>query len=174
LDAVSLERCNEDLLKLDLEAFLNDKDFYQQLGLPYRRGILLYGRPGTGKTSLVNAIASELSRDLYMINLKEIDSDASLNAIFNSIPPNQIIVVEDCDTQSRGFGALGKGGGIDGSFSLATFLANLDGHCLAPGNIIILTTNHPEMLDPAIVRPGRMDLKIEMGYCSHYQIQKMY
>ncbi|KAK9702977.1 hypothetical protein K7432_010975 [Basidiobolus ranarum] len=202
LSTVCLDRSNEVLLKHDLDTFLSDKDFYQRIGLPYRRGILLYGKPGTGKTSLINAISSELNRDLYFINLKEIDSDSALNTAFNSVPANQIIVLEDCDTQSKvlharkhvsstdefmkilgpgiGFGSgesSNKVGGAEGffrPFSLSTFLANLDGHSLSDGNIIIMTTNHPELLDPAVIRPGRMDLKIELGYCSHYQIQNMY
>ncbi|KAK9762072.1 hypothetical protein K7432_012532 [Basidiobolus ranarum] len=202
LNTVCLDKVNEVLLKHDLDTFLSDKDFYQRIGLPYRRGILLYGKPGTGKTSLINAISSELNRDLYFINLKEIDSDSALNSAFNSVPANQIIVLEDCDTQSKVLHArkhissedefmkrlgpgirLGSGessnkvGGVEGffkPFSLSTFLANLDGHSLSDGNIIIMTTNHPELLDPAVIRPGRMDLKIELGYCTHYQIQNMY
>ncbi|ORY00989.1 P-loop containing nucleoside triphosphate hydrolase protein [Basidiobolus meristosporus CBS 931.73] len=197
LDTVCLDKSNEDLLKHDLETFLADKEFYQRIGLPYRRGILLYGNPGTGKTSLVNAISSQLNRDLYFINLKEIENDAGLNSAFNSVPANQIIVLEDCDTQSRVLHArkhasskdelmrmlgpnldsstkLGSGEGFFKPFTLSTFLANLDGHSLSEGNIIIMTTNHPELLDPAVIRPGRMDLKIELGYCTHYQIQRMY
>ncbi|KAK9711683.1 hypothetical protein K7432_007672 [Basidiobolus ranarum] len=202
LSTVCLDESNEVLLKHDLDTFLSDKDFYQRIGLPYRRGILLHGKPGTGKTSLINAISSELNRNLYFINLKEIDSDSALNTAFNSVPANQIIVLEDCDTQSKVLHArkpissedefmkkLGPGvgigsgessnkvGGAEGFFklfSLSTFLANLDGHSLSDGNIVIMTTNHPELLDPAVVRPGRMDLKIELGYCTHYQIQNMY
>ncbi|KAK9762803.1 hypothetical protein K7432_011118 [Basidiobolus ranarum] len=202
LRTVCLDKSNEELLKHDLDTFVSDKDFYQRIGLPYRRGILLYGKPGTGKTSLINAISSELNRNLYFINLKEIDSDSALNSAFNSVPANQIVVLEDCDTQSKilharkhisskdefmqilgpgvgfGKGDLGnKVGGAEGffkPFSLSTFLANLDGHSLSDGNIIIMTTNHPELLDPAVIRPGRMDLKIELGYCTHYQIQNMY
>lgn len=59
-------------------------------------------------------------------------------------------------------------------FSLATMLTVLDGHTLQEGIVFIMTTNHLEVLDPAVVRPGRMDLCLELGYCTHYQIQKMF
>lgn len=69
--------------------------------MPYRRGILLYGKPGTGKTSLINAISAHLNRDLYFLNLKSIKQDNELSAAFSGVPSNQIIVLEDVDTMTR-------------------------------------------------------------------------
>ncbi|CAB4480610.1 uncharacterized protein OCT59_012520 [Rhizophagus irregularis] len=203
LDSVALNESQENLLKKELETFANDKSFYERIGVPYRRGILLYGKPGTGKTSLINAISSQLSRDIYYLNLKDIKNDNELNAAFSGVPGNQIIVLEDVDTQSK---VLHKRTSNSGSFnsslsslmksfdksddnsdddnkvkidafaefSLSTFLGCLDGHILAEGNIIIMTTNHVEHLDPACIRPGRMDVQLNLGYCTHYQIEKMY
>ncbi|RGB42339.1 P-loop containing nucleoside triphosphate hydrolase protein, partial [Rhizophagus diaphanus] len=172
LDSVALNESQENLLKKELETFANDKSFYERIGVPYRRGILLYGKPGTGKTSLINAISSQLSRDIYYLNLKDIKNDNELNAAFSGVPGNQIIVLEDVDTQSKVLHKLK----IDAfaEFSLSTFLGCLDGHILAEGNIIIMTTNHVEHLDPACIRPGRMDVQLNLGYCTHYQIEKMY
>ncbi|CAG8517979.1 19377_t:CDS:2 [Dentiscutata erythropus] len=76
-------------------------NFIKKIGVPYRRGFLLYGKPGTGKTTLINIISSYLSRDLYYLNLKEIKNDNDMSAAFSSVPPNQIIVLEDVDTQSN-------------------------------------------------------------------------
>ncbi|GBC45622.2 mitochondrial chaperone BCS1 isoform X2 [Rhizophagus irregularis DAOM 181602=DAOM 197198] len=59
-------------------------------------------------------------------------------------------------------------------FSLSAFLACLDGHIISEGNIIIMTTNHIDFLDPACIRPGRMDVHLELGYCTHYQLNKMF
>src|SRR5204862_1346938 len=101
LDTVALDESQEKLLKKELETFVNDKDFYGRTGIPYRRGILLYGKPGTGKTSLINAISSQLSRDIYYLNLKMIENDCQLSALFSSVPPNQIIVLEDVDAQTN-------------------------------------------------------------------------
>ncbi|RGB24765.1 P-loop containing nucleoside triphosphate hydrolase protein, partial [Rhizophagus diaphanus] len=183
LDTVALDETYEKLLKKELETFVNDKEFYQRIGMPYRRGILLYGKPGTGKTSLINAISSQLARDIYYLNLKTISDDNELSAAFSSVPANQIIVLEDVDTQSK---VLHKRTRKDSSlitaiestgfskFSLSTFLGCLDGNILSEGNIIIMTTNHVEHLDPACIRPGRMDVHLDLGYCTHYQIKKMY
>ncbi|RIA81311.1 P-loop containing nucleoside triphosphate hydrolase protein, partial [Glomus cerebriforme] len=186
LDAVALDESYEKLLKKELQTFVNDKSFYERIGMPYRRGILLYGKPGTGKTSLINAISSQLSRDIYYLNLKNILDDNKLSAAFSSVPANQIIVLEDVDTQSKilhkresssfinSIEYIGKKGENststdkkDGNgkstgpsfadFSLSTFLGCLDGSILNEGMIIIMTTNHIEHLDPACIRPGRMD-----------------
>lgn len=192
LDSVALDEKNEVLLNKELEMFINDKEFYERVGMPYRRGILLYGKPGTGKTSLINAIASHLTRDIYFLNLKKIKDDNELSTLFSSVPSNQMIVLEDVDTQSSvllkrnykpllNFKKKNKNKetnlkeNIDyGDFSLSTFLNCLDGHILSEGILIIMTTNHVECLDPACIRPGRMDLHLELGYCTHYQIEKLF
>ncbi|CAB4427535.1 unnamed protein product [Rhizophagus irregularis] len=195
LDSIALDESQENLLKKELETFVNDKSFYERIGMPYRRGILLYGKPGTGKTSLINAISSQLSRNIYYLNLKNIKNDNELSAAFSEVPENQIIVLEDVDTQSKVLHKRTKNSKssktsnksddkskddkVDkedkfSDFSLSTFLGCLDGHILADGNIIIMTTNHVEHLDPACIRPGRMDVRLNLGYCTHYQIKKMY
>ncbi|CAI2177070.1 16292_t:CDS:2 [Funneliformis geosporum] len=185
LDTVALDEPLELLLSKELETFVNDKSFYERIGMPYRRGILLYGKPGTGKTSLVNAISSQLSRDIYYLNLKNIKDDNDLSAAFSGVPPNNLIVLEDVDTQSKVLHKRTENSSNSDSdkkskseeklrFSLSTFLGYLDGHVLAEGNIIIMTTNHVEFLDPACIRPGRMDVHLELGYCTHYQIKKMF
>ncbi|CAG8501238.1 7796_t:CDS:2 [Ambispora gerdemannii] len=201
LETVALDENYEKLLNKELNTFVNDKDFYARIGMPYRRGILLYGRPGTGKTSLINAISAHLNRDLYFINLKNVKLDNELSSAFSGVPPNQIIVLEDIDTMSKvvhkrarnskpavfsvlpedssNSGDGDKTSGTSGpsyssNFSLSTFLSCLDGHILSEGNIIIMTTNHVEQLDPAVIRPGRMDVRLDLGYCTHYQINKMY
>ncbi|CAH1766324.1 14441_t:CDS:2 [Entrophospora sp. SA101] len=195
LDTVALDETQEQLIRKELDTFTTDKEFYHKIGMPYRRGILLYGKPGTGKTSLINAISSQLNRDLYYLNLKNVFDDNELNAAFSSIPANQIVVLEDVDTQSKVLhkrtpgtvdetvkrkpeennnNSGAKVGNGFSSFSLSTFLGCLDGHIMSEGNFIIMTTNHVEALDPACIRPGRMDVHLNLEYCTHYQIKKMY
>ncbi|KAJ1547795.1 hypothetical protein HK096_011215 [Nowakowskiella sp. JEL0078] len=375
IDSVALDIKQEELLHRDLETFHHDKQFYERMGLPYRRGYLFSGKPGTGKTSLINAISFTYGRDIYSLNLKEISDDSSLQSSFASVPKNSIIVLEDVDAQSAvvhsrerrfelrkaiqssqlaemrneeerkrklkekqkiikqkkkdaekakklsilkkkkekkeakkkaalemklkkkekerqkkllqkekekkkkekgevnaddetaeeeeeeedeeeseeeqeeseeeqeeseeeqdeevkedesdgesksgklkmlnfvddddvsslpdtvigpspfsGFGSGGFSGGAGGfgsssggmmgsskdmsSFfgriTLSALLNCLDGHSLAEGVIIVLTSNHPEILDPALIRPGRIDLHLKLGYCTRYQLASMY
>ncbi|RIA85360.1 P-loop containing nucleoside triphosphate hydrolase protein [Glomus cerebriforme] len=189
LDSIALDEKQEILLKKELDTFVKNKNFYKLIGMPYKRGILLSGKPETGKTSLINAISSYLSRDIYFLNLKLIENDLQLNALFSSVPSNQLIVLEDVDAQSEILlnrdirlnnksildkQKVEKEDSETATFSLPTFLSCLDGHIVSEGTIIIMTTNHINFLDPACIRSGRMDLQLELGYCTHYQIKKMY
>ncbi|TPX48588.1 hypothetical protein SeLEV6574_g01936 [Synchytrium endobioticum] len=233
LSSVALDQPQEELLKRDLETFLADREFYARIGLPYRRGYLFSGKPGTGKTSLINALSATFDRDLYYINLKDVKDDNALQSCFSTVPKNSIIVFEDIDAQSpivhtrekrfafarqakqekklsaltnkssddgstdNGKSADGESDVDDGtsfgmfgparppgfggklaellsSVSLSTLLNCLDGYAMHEGTIIIMTSNHPEVLDPALVRPGRIDTHLELGYCTHYQLQHMY
>ncbi|KAJ2992679.1 hypothetical protein HDV02_002905 [Globomyces sp. JEL0801] len=100
LSAVSLDKPQEKILKKDLETFMKDREFYVRMGMPYRRGYLFSGKPGTGKTSLIHAISAAYKRNLYYINLKEIKNDANLQSAFSNIAKNSIAVLEDVDAQS--------------------------------------------------------------------------
>ncbi|KAI9022011.1 P-loop containing nucleoside triphosphate hydrolase protein, partial [Hyaloraphidium curvatum] len=186
LRSVALDRAQEDVLLRDLERFAGDREFYAKIGMPYRRGYLFSGPPGTGKTSLVQAISATYGRDLYYLNLKEIKDDAMLQSAFSNVPKNSIIVLEDVDAQStiepafrrkRKSGPSNKKGlGLSDFFgpTLSALLNCLDGYSTNEGLVVIMTSNHPELLDPALVRPGRIDLHLELGYATHYQLQRMY
>lgn len=182
LDTVALCPKNEALIHEDLNSFKSNKPFYKRIGFPYRRGYLLHGPPGTGKTSLVFAIASELKRDLYFMNLSYIDSDSELFQAFANVPPNSIVVFEDVDTMSTSLHKRQKSqppliqenGEDSRKFNLSTFLSILDGHTLEDGIMFIMTTNHKERLDPAIIRPGRMDIHLDLTYATWYQMRRIY
>ncbi|KAI9484672.1 P-loop containing nucleoside triphosphate hydrolase protein [Zychaea mexicana] len=191
LQTVALCPKSEALIAKDLETFVQNKGFYKRIGAPYVRGYLLHGKPGTGKTSLIFAIASFLKRHLYFMNLSYIDSDSELSKAFASVPANSIVVFEDIDTMTttlhrrtgveRAMHAIGSEKQDNNNnnkrqhrFNLSTFLSILDGHTLEEGIIFIMTSNHPKVLDPAIIRPGRMDVHLDLTFATHYQMRRMY
>lgn len=153
----------------DLERFVRRKDYYKKVGKAWKRGYLLYGPPGTGKSSLIAAMANYLSFDIYDLELSSIYSNSDLRNILLSTTNKSIVVIEDIDcsvqTQDRQ-----NGGGDDGSskLTLSGILNFIDGLWSSSGDerIIIFTTNHKDRLDPALLRPGRMDVHINLSYCT--------
>ncbi|CAG8752453.1 11693_t:CDS:2 [Gigaspora margarita] len=140
LETVALDEVQENLLKIELDPFVNDKEFYEKTGLLYHCGFLFYRRPGTRKTSLINTISSHLFCDLYYINLNNIRNDNEISAVFSSVLSNQIIVLEDVDAQSnvlykrcsddfQGVSSFKKFNETE--ISLSNFLRCLDGHVIS-------------------------------------------
>jgi mitochondrial chaperone BCS1 len=150
----------------DLDRFLKSRDLYRQRGIPWRRGYLLYGPPGTGKSSLIQAIASHYDRQLVSLSLTDMDDSALLRA-WSEITATSIVALEDIDSVFSGRQPLGE-------LSFSALLNTLDGAGAVEGSITILTTNHREQLDPALIRPGRCDREFELGYLSAETCAKMF
>ncbi|WCJ24995.1 P-loop containing nucleoside triphosphate hydrolases superfamily protein [Euphorbia peplus] len=162
----------------DLDRFLGRKDFYRKIGKAWKRGYLLYGPPGTGKSSLIAAMANYLKFDVYDLELGSIFSDSDLRKAMLDIKRKSITVIEDidCNTgiQKRSKPPLPCKSDDEPTyakeqqFSLSGLLNCIDGLWSSSGEerIIVFTTNHKEVLDPALLRPGRMDMHIHMSYCT--------
>lgn len=185
LESVILKSGEKEHLVSDIERFRNSRKRYRELGVPYHRGYLLYGPPGTGKTSLVSALANKFGMSLYAINLTEF-SDKSLRKATNDVPENSVILLEDIDCMKTGnrrteASEASKGAPPDKSgvssllgVTLSGLLNVMDGFH-APENVIfVMTTNHVETLDPALLRPGRIDYKLYMGEASKSQKVELY
>jgi chaperone BCS1 len=189
LDSVILKPGEKEHIMQDLERFRASRGRYRRLGVPYHRGYLLYGPPGTGKTSLVSALGARFGMSIYMVNLTEL-SDRSLKSAMNDVPENSVILFEDIDcmkagnrraesdewrekqTISIGTGKSESAGGYN--VTLSGLLNVLDGFH-APENVIfVMTTNKVEALDPALLRPGRIDYRLFMGEASESQRVKLY
>jgi len=176
LDTVILDEQKKKALVEDIKDFLDPETraWYSQRGIPYRKGYLLYGPPGTGKSSLSLAIAGACDLDIYILNISSLD-DSSLGKLFTELPANCVVLVEDIDavnaTQSRQRGTVetgqyetGSNGKPQGKVSLSALLNVLDGVGSQEGRVLIMTTNHTDRLDAALIRPGRVDIKLELGY----------
>jgi chaperone BCS1 len=151
-----------------LNKFLSNRDAYKKADIPFRTGILLYGEPGSGKSSTALAIANELKMNVYIIALSSLLNDESLNDCFSGIPANSIIILEDIDVASA---VKERDGDDDKGVTMSGMLNVLDGFQSPPGVITIMTTNRKDVLDPAIIRPGRVDLEEELNCLDNQQLE---
>jgi chaperone BCS1 len=206
LEKVILKNDMNIQIKEDIRTFINSETFYHEMDHPYTRGYLLFGNPGTGKTSTIRAISNECKRHIHYISLNEIRSDRELNDLLSSINyKDTILVIEDIDAMSSitnrrkeekkeektfsdekleviekkleaiiGNGRSNVEFTSENKLTLSGILNSLDGVFSHEGRILIMTTNHPEVLDEALIRPGRVDRKFKFTDCDHYMIKKLY
>eukprot|EP00439_Symbiodinium_sp_Y106_P039985 s4385_g4.t2 len=144
----------------DLEWFLKDetRTFYAKHGIPYHRCYLLHGEPGTGKTSFMNSVAGHIQRNLCFIQMDKHMTDDTFRNAMTQLPALSMVVLEDVDAL---FTNHREADHNNSSLSFSGFLNCLDGLGAPDDVVIFMTTNHPDKLDPAVMRPGRIDLKAE-------------
>ncbi|XP_075673314.1 AAA-ATPase At2g18193-like isoform X2 [Castanea sativa] len=158
-------------VKDDLDRFVRRKELYKKVGKVWKRGYLLYGPPGTGKSSLIAAMANYLKFNIYDLNLSGGRySDADLRRTLLSTSNRSILVIEDidCGAQLEDREQENNSNTPFIKFTLSGLLNMIDGLWSSCGDerIIVVTTNHKEKLDPALLRPGRMDVHVHMSYCT--------
>ncbi|KAK6362975.1 hypothetical protein TWF730_000423 [Orbilia blumenaviensis] len=182
ISTISLDESTKSTLLQDVNEFLNPKSprWYANRGIPYRRGYLLHGPPGTGKTSLSFALGGLFGLPIYCLSLVDTGmTEDRLLACFGGLPNRCIVLLEDIDTVdiSRRRDSSGeKRGGEEQKtqMTLSGLLNAIDGVASHEGRILIMTTNHPEILDPALVRKGRVDLEVPFGLATKEQIINLF
>ncbi|KAJ0837388.1 putative AAA+ ATPase domain, ATPase, AAA-type, core, AAA-type ATPase domain-containing protein [Helianthus annuus] len=168
-DTLAIEPNVKAMVKNDLDMFLESRDFYRKIGKAWKRGYLLYGPPGTGKSSMIAAIANYLKFDVYDLELTAVQSNSELRRLLLATANRSLLVVEDIDCSIELHDRAEEGSVSNRhKVTLSGFLNFIDGLWSSCGDqrIIIFTTNHKEKLDPALLRPGRMDVHINMSYCT--------
>lgn len=151
---------NQDIKNSVMNSILklkNKEKIYSRIGATQTLGILLYGPPGTGKSTFIAAIAHELKRNLYYLHLDEKNSRKLSKT--KEMLPNSILVIEDIDCSPA---VRNRKEEDSERTDLASILKMLDGASLPNNTIIFATTNNIEDLDPAIIRAGRFDLRVEL------------
>jgi mitochondrial chaperone BCS1 len=153
----------------DAENFTTKEGWYADRGIPWRRGYLWYGAPGCGKSSFAAALASRMNHSVCMLNLSAIASDEDLINAMRSQPEKSILLVEDVDA-----GFVERKGERETRITFSAFLNAIDGIAAPTGRILVMTTNHREKLDAALIRPGRIDMQIEFGLATEEQAARIF
>lgn len=174
------EGVGRDLLD-SIKKFEESKERHHELGLPHHMGILLFGVPGCGKSSLIHSLASETGRSIHYLNLGSLESDKELTDLVANGRDwsNTLLVLEDFDAsgitvkREPTTTAKGKKEKEKSPVTLSALLNVLDGIISPDGLITIATTNHPERLDEALLRSGRFDHTVELGLLGYGEMLEM-
>lgn len=177
-------------------------EFYDHRGIPYKIGALLEGLPGTGKTSLIGATAAYLKRHLILVKFDQIITASRFRDLFFNeeisvfdaatqetrsikLPiANRLYLIEEIDAlgdivhrrdeNKHGYNTYGDLSSVPDELTLAEILDVFDGNLQSPGRVMFITSNHAEKLDPALIRPGRIDLHLTFGYTDNETMQLAY
>ncbi|KAJ8474114.1 hypothetical protein ONZ51_g7432 [Trametes cubensis] len=197
MSSIVLEPGVKDMILADCKDFLASEDWYAERGIPFRRGYLLHGVPGSGKTSLIHSLAGELGLDIYVVSLSSKGmSDNTLTTLMGNVPSRCILLLEDLDaaftrgisrdetstgaptttssSSSSSSSAKNKDDNDGSTLSLSGLLNSLDGVAAAEGRLLFATTNHIERLDPALSRPGRMDVWVNFKHATKWQAEGIF
>ncbi|KAF4578402.1 hypothetical protein EYR36_000209 [Pleurotus pulmonarius] len=189
LSSIILPRGELDSIIEDAQDFIDSEDWYMEAGIPHRRGYLLYGPPGTGKSSTIYALAGELGLEIYTISLSsDYIDDSTLQAAASSMPKRSILLIEDIDCafasredeEDTLFAPpspfMHPNGVVPrrSAVTLSGLLNIIDGVDSEEGKFFIATTNYVDRLDAALIRPGRIDRKIEYRLATQEQAQALF
>lgn len=175
LGSVVLDQGVKEGIVTDVKDFIARQEWYAERGIPYRRGYLLFGPPGGGKSSFIHALAGELNFGIATINLSERGmADDKLAMMMQKLPARTIVLLEDADAAFVNRKQTESDGYSGATVTFSGLLNALDGLSAGEERIAFLTTNHIDRLDPALIRPGRVDMIIRVGEATRYQAGEMF
>lgn len=208
METVVLDREQKNRVLVDINEYLHPSTprWYANRGIPYRRGYLFHGPPGTGKSSLAWAIAGIFGLEIYCISLVDPTlTEEDLGMMFTSLPRRCVVLLEDIDSAglskrqedetvekpkpedeaatkigaevTRAIKCVRERGPTDKEnqgISLSGLLNAIDGVASHEGRVLLMTTNFPAKLDEALIRPGRVDMKIEFTNATRSQICELF
>jgi len=204
-DKIVLHGDDKSYLLEEVNHFIKEKQWHTDNGFPYKLGILLYGEPGCGKTSIIRLISYLTERNTHYLRLSQIKDENQFNELLkpkNISLENTVLVLEDIDCQElvhkrespnpkksgeptvsesaqaininlRGADTERKREPEKSPLNLDTLLNVMDGILTTPGQIVVMTTNRKDILDPALIRPGRVDVDLELKKCDSDMITQL-
>jgi len=169
LSTIYMDETIKQKLKSDITTFISEESEYDKFGIPYKRTYMITGVPGSGKTSIIKALCNEFERNLCILSInKDFDNSTILNG-FRNMRPKSFLLIEDIDCLFE------KREHKDNPLiTFSSFINLLDGVLYKHGLICFITTNHPERLDHAILRSGRMDMILKIDYPSKSDIMRLF
>jgi len=161
-------------VELDMKRFLSKdtRAWYDKRGIPYKRCYMFWGVPGTGKTSLITALAGRFRRNVCFLSAHHPKfTDEALKSALSRVPSRAIVVLEDIDSL---FDKDRKTNNNNNPLTFTGLLNAVDGIGEHRGSVFVMTTNFIDRLDSALIRAGRVDMRVEFKHADDYQLSEYF
>jgi len=159
LDSIALDADIRALFVKEFMNFRDKRDVHKRLGIAHKLSYVLHGLPGSGKTSLIRALAAEFNFNICLLDASSMD-DKKLMQAFTSVPKQTIVLAEDFDSAKQLHSRAKASNKMEIDYQPGTLkgmLNALEGIQALDNVVVIFTTNHLDKIDPAMIRPGRID-----------------